>query len=410
MPPFDSTDHGISLSAGAGLAIENGTMINTIAQVNLVQGAGIQVTGNYPNKTIINTGVTANSTSTLNKLTVGDAAGQETNAPIININHTIAGQSATVPIVSLNATRIGDNAGQFSIFTKALGGSLTERLRINNLGAFAFGTSIDFFGAAGTVLISGGNNAPPTWGLMNNPSFNGTVSAGGFVIVRDNNANITISLDGQNNRITAGTVRCTTLASNGSGLNINEPLLVRDVYLKKASNGVGTSRLYTDNSLSRDWLNLEHNSKYRIKIGDFSGFYVQLDDTSNAGLHAIDTSRGQLSDDRLKFNETPITDCLATINKLEVRIYDKSEMLNQPSNRKEIGLIAQDVYKIPELKCNVSPGDENTPWHLRYTGVFCVALQAIQELDKKVVTQELLIQSLTKSIEELNERIQKLET
>tara|TARA_B110000285_G_scaffold224473_1_gene281374 strand:+ start:1620 stop:2825 length:1206 start_codon:yes stop_codon:yes gene_type:complete len=346
---------------------------------------------------------------TFNALTVGDALNVANNVPTININHTIAGQSATVPIAQVSAELQGNAGGQFLVKTATAAGTLTERLRISNVGAVAFSSDY-FYGAAGSVLISGGNLGPPTWGNINNPSFGGTVDAGEFLLVRNNSGQMTISLDGQNNRITAGTVRCTTLASNGSGLNINEPLVVRDVYLKKASNGVGTSRLYTDNSMSRDWLNLEHNSKYRLKIGDFGGFYVQLDDSVNAGLWSINTSNGSLSDDRLKFNETPIADCLATINKLEVRIYDKSEMLNQPSNRKEIGLIAQDVYKIPELKCNVSPGDENTPWHLRYAGVFCVALQAIQELDKKVVTQELLIQSLTKSIQELNERIKILET
>tara|TARA_B110000483_G_scaffold243003_1_gene330807 strand:- start:807 stop:2201 length:1395 start_codon:yes stop_codon:yes gene_type:complete len=93
-------------------------------------------------------------------LTVGDVA------PVININHTIIGQTASVPIVSLNATRIGDNAGQFSLFTKALGGSLTERLRINNLGAVGFGGSSSpntAFGVAGQVLTSSHDGGPPVW-------------------------------------------------------------------------------------------------------------------------------------------------------------------------------------------------------------------------------------------------------
>ena len=162
----------VNITNGTGIQISGDypdkVITNTApnVDVNLIQGTGIQIHGTYPNKTITNLGLTANSSSTFNALTVGDSGGQATNTPVINMNHTIVGQNALVPIVSLNATRIGDNAGQFSVSTKALGGNLTERLRINNLGAVGFGGSSSpntAFGKAGQVLTSSHDGAPPVW-------------------------------------------------------------------------------------------------------------------------------------------------------------------------------------------------------------------------------------------------------
>jgi len=121
------------------------------------------------------------------------------------------------------------------------------------------------------------------------------------------------------------------------------------------------------------------------------------------------------SDDRLKHNEQPITDALGTINKLKLYKYDKTDVmldadfngeLGDISNKKEVGFIAQDVAEIPELKFLVGGGGTVTeelskktvdlPFHLNYNGINNIAVQAIQELSKRVKDLELKLASLNK--------------
>ena len=108
------------------------------------------------------------------------------------------------------------------------------------------------------------------------------------------------------------------------------------------------------------------------------------------------------SDDRLKHNEVKIQNALSTIQKLTPYTYDKTiEMKDKDYNGevtnafKETGFIAQDVFKIPELKHCVVEGDEKTPYALKYNSIFCFLVQAVQELSKKV-------NDLEKKIEEAN--------
>ena len=111
-----------------------------------------------------------------------------------------------------------------------------------------------------------------------------------------------------------------------------------------------------------------------------------------------------VSDDRLKHNEAEVADALGTINKLKLLKYDKtSQMLDADYNGdltdiphiKEVGFIAQDVLKIPELSFLVSvPGDpeeeikpgvkrgEET-YGLDYQGINNILVQAVQELSTK---------------------------
>jgi len=60
------------------------------------------------------------------------------------------------------------------------------------------------------------------------------------------------------------------------------------------------------------------------------------------------------SDDRIKFNETPLTNCLETIKKLNPVSYRKTTKLGEPDNPNlpiEYGLVAQEVYNnVPELR------------------------------------------------------------
>ena len=111
------------------------------------------------------------------------------------------------------------------------------------------------------------------------------------------------------------------------------------------------------------------------------------------------------SDDRLKFNEAPIANSLATIKKLQAFSYDKAEGLDNLNERSPgVGLIAQHVLAIPELAFAVSGGGQHTdkisgevkeiPYALDYTAVLVHVIEAVKELDKIVQSQQQTIEAL----------------
>jgi hypothetical protein len=145
--------------------------------------------------------------------------------------------------------------------------------------------------------------------------------------------------------------------------------------------------------------------------------YMRLYSTGSLGLYGSVSSNNTavLSDDRLKHNEEKISNALGLIQQLDVKkylktreMYEEDFMLEQDSSgnyvnlkendsvHTEVGVIAQDIEKIEELSFLVTQGEDtipenyneeekNEPWtptpkSLDYNSLFCVALQAIQEL------------------------------
>lgn len=110
------------------------------------------------------------------------------------------------------------------------------------------------------------------------------------------------------------------------------------------------------------------------------------------------------SDDRIKFNETPITGAIATVMELRPVLYDKgfsgsgprmpvvTGLDEEPPNPtvKEAGFIAQDVIAVPELAWTVTPPKDPTrdTYSLSYGNLYTYAIAAIQE-------QQALITALT---------------
>ena len=122
------------------------------------------------------------------------------------------------------------------------------------------------------------------------------------------------------------------------------------------------------------------------------------------------------SDDRIKKNESPITNATTTIMKLKPEIYDKYQNLDCSGNFfRESGLIAQEIYyTCPELRHlinvpkdahdlenfvpnSINPNQDPIEYSQRW-GTSIASLSYIQ-----------LIPYLIKSIQELNERITALE-
>jgi|TARA_R100000479_G_C6380500_1_gene200858 hypothetical protein len=137
---------------------------------------------------------------------------------------------------------------------------------------------------------------------------------------------------------------------------------------------------------------------------------------SNAGLLT--------SDDRIKYNETDISNSLEILDKLKPMKYEKivnikegedwipsdaswNEIKNETDasgNRlwnytDEIGLIAQDVQNIPDLSfCVVGEETDEegnqTPLNLNYNNIFSVMIQAVKDLSAKNKELEARISAL----------------
>ena len=149
----------------------------------------------------------------------------------------------------------------------------------------------------------------------------------------------------------------------------------------------------------------------------------------------------QGSDDRIKYNETPIGSALPIINKLKTLKYEKitsskkhngiwipsdaswNEVKNDvdlSGNRlyeynEEIGYIAQDIRnEIPDLSFCVSGQEEDASGNqtllaVNYNNIFCLVVQAVQELDAKRRDDNKKFIDLNKRMIILEEKLKNIE-
>ena len=96
------------------------------------------------------------------------------------------------------------------------------------------------------------------------------------------------------------------------------------------------------------------------------------------------------SDDRIKYNEKPVENGLNVLRKVKPMEYLKTDNIiksnkDKINGKREIGFIAQDIKKIPELKHAVSGKEtDNEKLYLSYNDIHNYNVAATQELDKKV--------------------------
>ena len=126
-------------------------------------------------------------------------------------------------------------------------------------------------------------------------------------------------------------------------------------------------------------------------------------DINATGLSVVGTITPS-SDKRLKFNEKPIINAWAIINRLEPVAYEQTYSLvdqytpDTPQSHQS-GFIAQSVQQIDELKHAVIGGESGDDGKeslrgLNYNAVFAYAVKAIQELSQIVQAQQVQIYEL----------------
>lgn len=124
-------------------------------------------------------------------------------------------------------------------------------------------------------------------------------------------------------------------------------------------------------------------------------------------IDCVDAGGQVLSDDRLKHNESSISNALDTINKLNPqKYYQTLEMFTDdhtidfdapdiPEGRWLSGFIAQEVAEIPELKHLVDvPDTPELEYTMNYNSVHAYAIKAIQELLAKNIALEARVAAL----------------
>ena len=110
---------------------------------------------------------------------------------------------------------------------------------------------------------------------------------------------------------------------------------------------------------------------------------------SNTGVY------NQISDDRVKHDETVITDGLAVISQLKPRRYIKTYKADDDSSSgwTECGFIAQEVEQIPQLSHAVTPPDLGAEipsplYKVNYGQILPYLVSCVQELSARVATLE----------------------
>ena len=158
--------------------------------------------------------------------------------------------------------------------------------------------------------------------------------------------------------------------------------------------------------------------------------------SGNLAYILSDYSSAPTSDDRLKVNETMISNATETIIKLKPQIYDKFEFIEDVHDTKnkptrESGLIAQDIwYDAPELRHMVYPyktpnetrevnediqqDPDYSDWgpvaaQVNYFGLIPYLIKSFQELHGKVTSEKVKTKNLEALVLSLITRVQKLE-
>lgn len=227
------------------------------------------------------------------------------------------------------------------------------------------------------------------------------------VIIPDNLLNNVICIDTTNNRIgvknsnpnyeidVSGTIKTNNINIYNS--NNNNYDIFSDISLS-FSKGIITNDISV-NVINNDIINTKLIMSDISFIGyvDISG-NVQMDNSLNVNKD-ITCSKVftnivvNISDNRLKHNQQTITNGLEIIRQLKPIVYDKTYNFYQANYNgnindvhfKEAGLIAQDIYNIPDISYNVVPGNNNTPYSLNYNGIHIYTLASVKELDQLVI-------------------------
>ena len=373
-------------------------------------------------------------------------------------------------IAQIKGLLSGTNGGEIQMFTKKdSGGALTERLTISQSGLVSIKTD-------GVGLAITSEDGVTEQGYIYNSGFGtkdftidaavGSASKG--IQFRTNSGTTQMRID-LNGNVGIGTITPSeklevsgTLKSTGNGVFNNAR--VGDMgygftYAGFAHNSLSQPNNYAilqDNINGTTYLNSSSGTPILIRHGNaeygkFDGatqilrinqygfhsipgvtnttvdaliFFIQFNgiaywwcrNSANQGglIQASFFGSSSPSDDRLKFNETPIQNGIELVKQMNPMFYDQIDSLDaDPSTAvKQCGFIADEIEQIPGLEFLVEeqpdshyPDNNLTLKALRYNGVMTVSVQALKEVIGIVETQQTEITRLNNLVTTLERRL-----
>ena len=358
------------------LAFKNGNSQGNLKMLNGDNSLEFNSFSGYTFKTSSNDRFIINTTniSRSGLLVSGNSTGLETNA-----NFQVDSSGATKAIIKTSSTsndielafKNGNTQGQI----KMLGS--TNSLDFGGFSAYTFGsyTKINY-NDANSFLALASNVSNAKIGIQfYQSSTSGKLyldfSNGNLVFESSNTSNQRIEIQGSNPSVVDSNDK-NLIGKDGNGVlcgNTTMNLQLKTSSYIEASGAIDMTR----NPIRfRDQGDDNHRIVYeRIDsvFGDglrINGYTGLLFSTQQHGTHFVcfeDSGNSRCggpfayvitSDDRLKFNETPLTNCLETIKKLNPVSYRKTTEIGEPDNPNlpiEYGLVAQEVYNnVPELR------------------------------------------------------------
>jgi hypothetical protein len=405
-------------------------------QDTLSNGVGVTI---HNNTVSIGQSVSNSASPIFNQLTLGNAG---INEGVINLQDLT--NFGTDTIANIKGILDGDNGGQLEFHTKEDGDSVTKKMSIKEDGKVVINRTLTIGpeNPEGWSLIINGTNAASTGiGLCRN----GQEQIGSMYI--SSNPDKDFVLDAYSPLSNMGILFRTGQGLNRLRIGVNGEFEVNgdsgsqndiltsngpnappswitptsgapgdlgdakirgdrefhpsgDVPYTGAVHGIRAFHLYLTNASfanpSPSNATLSFTDYYGCRIGSMSDVSTISFPNNHVYFH-LGYSQG--SDDRLKHNETPITDGLSVINQINVLRYDKSKDFTTREDMKiEVGMIAQEVQTIPQLShCVIEPMYEEDNYRMVYQDIHNYHIAATQELYKLVLALQARIDVLESS-------------
>jgi hypothetical protein len=388
------------------------TKVNTLETIGTISGGDVTV------RSLTSSGAITGTATNVTSLTLTDV----NDAGLIDFKHDFADNyPGGIRAMARIKTRLGGSTngrgGQMEFHTKVDGGTLVERLRINDDGNVGIGITTPTAKLQVNGTISGGD-----------VTVTSLTSSGAITGTATNVTSLSTEIFGgpeQYGPIRGGQTTVTSLECSGAitaeGLTAG-PVTVDSLTTVDGSittGGINTGLIHAPTTGSDLFLRLKggHASAAELHVGAYDIYYrgsKHFFYGRAGGLMHSNSQWGGIffngnvfwsSDNRLKHNEEDITDALGTIRKLNAQKYQKTDEPKEADFNGELtdyyieetGFIAQDVMEIPELAYCVTEGvtaEGKDIYNLKYTDIFVVNVQAVKELDAIVQSQQTEIDSL----------------
>lgn len=180
-----------------------------------------------------------------------------------------------------------------------------------------------------------------------------------------------------------------------TGIGITNPTTILHVnHPNNYNNGFSLS----NNSTSNRW-------HFYVRSSD-NDLRIYYNGVSRGNFSSVTGAYSALSDKNFKENVKSFNDLLDKVLKLDIVEYN----IKGHKEKKQIGLIAQDVEKLfPEIVSAPANNDDDAAYSLNYAATGVIALKAIQEQQKIIEEQQELIKKQNIAVEDLTNRLEKLE-